>query len=95
MEIKELVDDYLNLCKIYCNEGGFSKLDLNIEEIKQELIKKYSNNGNAVDLSRLIDRIYSEMILFSQKESIRLISWMDDFYERKLREELNTVLLKA
>ncbi len=51
MEIKELVDDYLNLCKIYCNEGGFSKLDLNIEEIKQELIKKYSNNGNAVDLS--------------------------------------------
>ncbi len=95
MEIGKIIDDYLLLCAHYCEEGGFSKFDLNREQIKSELIREYSKNGDVPIVAKFIDKLNLETISFIQEERLRLFTWMDDFSEKKLRSRLSTLLQTA
>jgi hypothetical protein len=95
MEIAELVNDYLIYCKAHCNKGGFGRLESDTEQIKLNLIKKYSTNGDSKMVSGLIDKCHSRTFSFIEREKLRLLGWMDESYERKLRQEINTDLQSA
>lgn len=98
MEFKdELKEEYLKQCINSCNLGGYSRLTSEKSVISGNIIKKYINNGNEKNISRLVLLCEKEVFSFLNKlvteEFQRIFSWPEES-EKKLRNQIDEIFKK-
>jgi hypothetical protein len=96
MDIGELLrKEYLERCANSSNHGGYTKLESDKEEIRQDIIDRYGINGNKEKIRNMV--MTYEKIVFSFLEElaqhgIKHYMWITDFHEKELNRRLNIAL---
>ncbi|HTZ41957.1 MAG TPA: hypothetical protein VMC07_01990, partial [Candidatus Omnitrophota bacterium] len=97
-------EEFLRQCSHFCNQGGYSRLESEMQGIKDRIMGQYGFNGNreyvaktALDIEKIVFAFLEELSspLSHEKTKVRIYTWISYYFERQLRERLNTSLQSA
>lgn len=103
MNYEEIINVYLEACKVPCDKGGYSRLGFDKENIRKLTLSHFSGNGyDRVQVSKIVDICERELFGFFDElfceRNIRISEWPRERPEEleelrgRINQRINTAL---
>ena len=93
-----LKEEYLKQCSNSCNHGGYSRLEQEKEDIRNQIIRKFGINGSKEYVSKkvlILEEITFDFLNELTQGGFKHYMWIYEPQEQELRKRINIALQAA